>query len=228
MAKAALEALNELDLFGARGGSASVIHVLADEAHKCQAVLQSMLPRESNSKELDSGLLSIIGFPAFAVDDPQLISSTREAIIVKLQGKYGCKRFLRDGYRTPKEDCARLYYERWELRMFENIECEWPLFFSYLILFHLFQGDKAAVSEYAHKLEEVLVRTDDGMYLMPESYAVPADSVTAEYSNPGSQPREVVGRCPFLWGQSLYILGKLLQEVKRICVFSMKLSNLSF
>lgn len=46
--------------------SASVIHVLADEAHKCQAVLQSMLPRESNSKELDSGLLSIIGFPAFA------------------------------------------------------------------------------------------------------------------------------------------------------------------
>lgn len=63
------------------------------------------------------------------------------------------RRFLRDGYRTPKEDCARLYYERWELRMFENIECEWPLFYSYLILFHLFQGDKLAVSEYAHKLE---------------------------------------------------------------------------
>lgn len=49
---------------------------------------------------------------------------------------------------------------------------------------------------------------------MPESYAVPADCVNAEYSNPGSQPREVVGRCPFLWGQSLYILGKLLQEVR--------------
>lgn len=212
MAKAALEALNELDLFGARGGSASIIHVLADEAHKCQAVLQSMLPRESNSKELDSGLLSIIGFPAFAVDDPQLITNTREAIVNKLQGKYGCKRFLRDGYRTPKEDSARLYYERWELRMFENIECEWPLFYSYLILFHLFQGDKLTVTDYASKLEEVLVRTDDGMYLMPESYAVPADSVNAEYQNPGSQPREVVGRCPFLWGQSLYILGRLLQE----------------
>lgn len=40
MAKAALEAMNELDLFGARGGPASVIHVLADEAQKCQAVLQ--------------------------------------------------------------------------------------------------------------------------------------------------------------------------------------------
>lgn len=40
MAKAALEAMNELDLFGARGGPYSVIHVLADEAQKCQAVLQ--------------------------------------------------------------------------------------------------------------------------------------------------------------------------------------------
>lgn len=68
-------------------------------------------------------------------------------------------RFLRDGYRTPKEDCARLYYERWELRMFENIECEWPLFYSYLILFHLFQGDKMAVSKYAEKLEVCHLRS---------------------------------------------------------------------
>ncbi|XP_059616317.1 probable phosphorylase b kinase regulatory subunit alpha isoform X3 [Phlebotomus argentipes] len=214
MAKAALESMNELDLFGARGGPASVIHVLADEAHKCQAVLQSMLPRESNSKELDSGLLSIIGFPAFAVDDPQLIASTREAILTKCLGKYGCKRFLRDGYRTPKEDPHRLYYERWELRMFENIECEWPLFFGYLVLFHAFQGenDKNLLSIYMQRLEDVMVRTEDGMRLVPEMYTVPAESVSEEYKNPGSQKRKAVGRCPFLWGQSLYILGKLLQE----------------
>ena len=31
MAKAALEAINELDLFGAKGGPSSVIHVMADE-----------------------------------------------------------------------------------------------------------------------------------------------------------------------------------------------------
>ncbi|XP_073831979.1 probable phosphorylase b kinase regulatory subunit alpha isoform X16 [Musca autumnalis] len=212
MAKAALEAMNELDLFGARGGPASVIHVLADEAHKCQAVLQSMLPRESNSKELDSGLLCVIGFPAFAVDDPQLIRITKDAILQRLMGKYGCKRFLRDGYRTPKEDPSRLYYERWELRMFENIECEWPLFFCYLILFHAFQNDKMAVKEYADRLEQIMVRGDDGILLIPESYAVPPDAVAQEYKHPGSSPREVVGRCPFLWGQSLFILGRLLQE----------------
>ncbi|KAF7412285.1 hypothetical protein HZH66_001181 [Vespula vulgaris] len=188
MAKAAMEALNELDLFGARGGPTSVIHVLADEAQKCQAVLQSMLPRESNSKELDSGLLSIISFPAFAVDEPNLIQLTREAITSKLQGRYGCKRFLRDGYRTAKEDPNRLYYEPWELR------------------------NKEAVAEYSTLLEQITIKADDGMRLVPELYSVASENVAAEYIQPGSQPRIALGRYPFMWAQSLYILGKLLQE----------------
>ncbi|CAH2979538.1 unnamed protein product [Chilo suppressalis] len=212
MAKAALEAMNELDLFGARGGPSSVIHVLADEAQKCQAVLQSMLPRESNSKELDSGLLSIISYPAFAVDDPQLIAKTRDTIVSKLQGKYGCKRFLRDGHKTPREDPNRLYYEPWELRMFENIECEWPLFFCYLILDYFFQGDKSNVSDYMQKLEKIMIRGDDTIKLVPELYSVHSDKASQEQNEPGSQERIPLGRCPFLWAQSLYILGKLLQE----------------
>ncbi|CAD0198922.1 unnamed protein product [Chrysodeixis includens] len=212
MAKAALEAMNELDLFGARGGPSSVIHVLADEAQKCQAVLQSMLPRESNSKELDSGLLSIISYPAFAVDDPQLIAITRDTIVTKMQGKYGCKRFLRDGHKTPREDPTRLYYEPWELRMFENIECEWPLFFCYLILDYCFKGDKNNVTEYMQMLEKVMIRKDDGIKLVPELYSVPADKADLEQHEPGSQERIPLGRCPFIWAQSLYILGKLLQE----------------
>ncbi|KAK2083405.1 Phosphorylase b kinase regulatory subunit alpha, skeletal muscle isoform [Saguinus oedipus] len=35
---AALEALDELDLFGVKGGPQSVIHVLADEVQHCQAM----------------------------------------------------------------------------------------------------------------------------------------------------------------------------------------------
>ncbi|XP_012349938.1 probable phosphorylase b kinase regulatory subunit alpha isoform X4 [Apis florea] len=212
MAKAAMEAMNELDLFGARGGPTSVIHVLADEAQKCQAVLQSMLPRESNSKELDSGLLSVISFPAFAVDEPNLIQLTRDAITKKLQGHYGCKRFLRDGYKTPKEDPNRLYYEPWELRIFENIECEWPLFFCYLIVDYCFQGNKDAVTEYSKQLEQIMIKAEDGIKLVPELYSVETANVSAEYAEPGSQKRIALGRCPFMWAQSLYILGKLLQE----------------
>jgi phosphorylase kinase alpha/beta subunit len=212
MAKAALEAMNELDLFGARGGPYSIIHVLADEAQKCQAVLQSMLPRESSSKEIDSGLLSVVSFPAFAVDDPGLLQYTRDQIIEKLQGRYGCKRFLRDGYKTPKEDPRRLYYEPWELRMFANIECEWPLFFCYMIIDNCFRGNKQGAAEYTQQLEDIMVRTEDGLRLVPELYSVPAECVAAEYKEPGTQQRVALGHCPFLWAQSLYIVGKLLQE----------------
>jgi phosphorylase kinase alpha/beta subunit len=61
-----------------------------------------------------------------------------------------------------------------------------------------------------------MIRTEDGMKLVPELYAVPKDKVAGEYHEPGSQERVILGRCPFLWAQSLYILGKLLQEVSRI------------
>jgi phosphorylase kinase alpha/beta subunit len=50
------------------------------------------------------------------------------------------------------------------------------------------------------------------MKLVPELYTVPQESVNAEYKNPGCSQRQAVGRTPFLWAQSLYILGKLLQE----------------
>lgn len=217
LAKAALEAMNELDLFGARGGPASVIHVLADEAQKCQAVLQSMLPRESNSKEVDSGLLAVISYPAFAVDDPLLIKTTRMTVQSMLQGRYGCKRFLRDGYKTAKEDPSRLYYEPWELKVFEKIECEWPLFFCYFILDYCFCGDQEALKEYSETLEELLVTTDDGLRLVPEIYSVPPEKVEAEYQDPGSQDRVAVGKLPFMWAQSLYIMGRLLQDKFLAC-----------
>ncbi|XP_025423580.1 probable phosphorylase b kinase regulatory subunit alpha isoform X1 [Sipha flava] len=212
MAKAALEAMNDLDLFGARGGPFSVIHILSDEAQKCHAVLQSMLPRESNSKELDSSLLSIISFPAFSVDDPQLIQLTRNAIVSNLMGKYGCKRFLRDGHKTPREDPNRLHYDLHELRVFEKIECEWPLFYCYLILDYCFQNDMETANQYVDALEKVMINSEENIKLVPELYALKNENIKAEIENPGSQSRVALGRCPFLWAQSLYMLGKLLQE----------------
>ncbi|KRT82242.1 glycoside hydrolase, partial [Oryctes borbonicus] len=96
--------------------------------------------------------------------------------------------------------------------MFENIECEWPLFFCYLILDFFFQGNKDAAAEYTEELEEIMIRTEEGTKLIPELYAVPSEFVAAEYREPGTQNRIPLGHCPFLWAQSLYILGKLLQE----------------
>lgn len=50
-----------------------------------QSILYSMLPRASTSKEIDAGLLSIISYPAFAVEDLNLVNVTKSEIISKLQ-----------------------------------------------------------------------------------------------------------------------------------------------
>ncbi|XP_028935529.1 phosphorylase b kinase regulatory subunit alpha, liver isoform isoform X2 [Ornithorhynchus anatinus] len=271
MAKAALEAIDELDLFGAHGGRRSVIHVLPDEVEHCQvtstswaveygssdgktfpagwgeiclalslqkrgwhiphhylscflfmttifhsrfvqSILFSMLPRASTSKEIDAGLLSIISYPGFAVEDMNLVNETKNEIITKLQGRYGCCRFLRDGYKTPREDPRRLHYDPAELKLFENIECEWPVFWTYFIIDGVFNGDAVQVQEYREALEAILIRGQNGIRLMPELYAVPPGKVDEEYKNPHTVDRVPLGKTPHLWGQSLYILSCLLAE----------------
>ncbi|KAF4797885.1 Phosphorylase b kinase regulatory subunit alpha, liver isoform [Turdus rufiventris] len=209
---AALEAIDELDLFGAHGGHKSVIHVLPDEVEHCQSILYSMLPRASTSKEIDAGLLSIISYPAFAVEDVNLVNVTKSEIISKLQGRYGCCRFLRDGYKTPREDPSRLHYDPAELKLFENIECEWPVFWTYFLIDGIFNEDKIQVQEYREALEGILIREKNGLVLMPELYAVPPEKVDEEYENPHSVDRVPVGKLPHLWGQSLYVLSCLLAE----------------
>ncbi|XP_020834599.1 phosphorylase b kinase regulatory subunit alpha, skeletal muscle isoform isoform X4 [Phascolarctos cinereus] len=163
MAKAALEALDELDLFGVKGGPQSVIHVLSDEVQHCQ-------------------------------------------------GRYGCCRFLRDGYKTPREDPNRLYYEPAELKLFENIECEWPLFWTYFILDGVFSGNVEQVQEYREALEGVLIKGKNGVRLLPELYSVPHEKVDEEYQHPHTVDRVPMGKLPHMWGQSLYILGNLMAE----------------
>ena len=209
MAKAALEAINGLDLFGARGSQASVIHVLPDEIARARLTLASLLPRESSSKETDAALLSIIGFPAFAVTDPQLVDRTRTKIVEKLEGKYGCKRFLRDGHQTVLEDSTRLHYEPEELLKFEGIECEWPLFFTYLYLDALFSGDTAGIEKYRSLLSEVSIDLN-GTQLLPELYYVSKHKIAAERAAPHSQTRLPNENLPLVWAQSLYFLGELL------------------
>lgn len=131
LVKAALESLDGLDLYGPHGDGRSRLHIPHDAIVRLRRALQGLLPRESASKEVDSACLSVIGYPAWAVEDPRLIQRTRTKIREVLGGTYGYKRFPRDGHQTVVEDHARLHYEREELAAFTAIECEWPLFFAY-------------------------------------------------------------------------------------------------
>ncbi|KAG2199209.1 hypothetical protein INT47_010584 [Mucor saturninus] len=172
MAYAALKAINGVNLFGARGSASSTIYVLPDEMTRNKITLQSVLPRESNSKEVDGSILSVIGFPAFAVEDPELIERTREDAKKKLEGRYGWKRFLRDGHQTVVEDHTRLHYNDNELKVFEDIESEWPLFFTYMVLEGLFTDNMDQAEDYRKKLDFVTI---DSSLWDPENPRPPED-----------------------------------------------------
>ncbi|XP_014383895.1 PREDICTED: phosphorylase b kinase regulatory subunit beta [Myotis brandtii] len=216
LAKAALEAINGFNLFGNQGCSWSVIFVDLDAHNRNRQTLCSLLPRESRSHNTDAALLPCISYPAFALDDEALFSQTLDKVVRKLKGKYGFKRFLRDGYRTSLEDPHRRYYKPAEIKLFDGIECEFPIFFLYMIIDGVFRGHAAQVKEYQDLLAPVLHRTTEGHPVVPKYYYVPADFVELEKRNPGSQKRfpSNSGRDGklFLWGQALYIIAKLLSE----------------
>lgn len=211
MAKAALEAMDGFNLFGDIDSHESVIHVIASDIARSRFTLQSLLPRESNSKETDAALLSIIGYPGYAVEDKALVERTREKIVSKLAGNYGCKRFLLDGHQSSIEDASRLHYEPSELREFEDIESEWPLFFTYLLLDGLMRGDDEAIKTWQEKLEPLFVK-ENGEQLLPELYIVPQESISAEKQEPHSQVRLPNENLPLVWAQSLYMLSQMMLD----------------
>ncbi|XP_046843566.1 phosphorylase b kinase regulatory subunit beta-like isoform X2 [Xenia sp. Carnegie-2017] len=226
MAKAALESLNGFNLFGSQGTSSSVIYVDPDAYNRNCTILTTLLPRESSSKETDAALLCIVGYPTFAVDDDKLKETTTKTIVENLMGRYGLKRFFRDGYKTEIEDPNRATYYSSELKLFEGIECEFPFLYIYLLLNAWFSNDKNAIEKYSSMLKKTLQsedETDDifededdlnyNICVVPKYYYVPRDSVEQERLNPGSQeklssPLESI--C--LWDQALYIIVKLLEE----------------
>lgn len=209
MAKAALEAVRGLELLGddPRGR----IFVPPDDIARARESLQALLPMESASKETDAALLSVLFWPGYAMADADLLAVSRDRLLKRLEGRYGLKRFLRDGHQTALEDHGRLHYETGELANFDRIESEWPVFFTYLLVDARLRGDRVMGAHWQMKLDPLFVM-DGGIPLLPELYIVPADRIEAEFRNPGSQPREAGENVPLLWAQSLWIIGALLGE----------------
>ncbi|MEX1317602.1 MAG: glycoside hydrolase family 15 protein, partial [Synechococcaceae cyanobacterium] len=209
LVKAALEALEGLDLYGPHGDGSSCLVIPHDAIVRLRRALQGLLPRESASKEADAACLSVIGYPAWAVEDPQLAQRTRTRIRRDLSGGYGYKRFRRDGHQTVVEDHTRLHYEREELAQFEHIECEWPLFWAYELVTACCEERWEEARQWRQRLASVSLVVE-GVALLPELYLVPEEAVEAERRQPGSQPRVANANVPLLWTQSLTWLGDLL------------------
>ena len=209
LVKAALEALEGLDLYGPHGDGSATLVIPHDAIVRLRRALRGLLPRESASKEVDSACLAVIGYPAWAVEDPRLVERTRSKIRSELGGAYGYKRFRRDGHQTVIEDHTRLHYEREELAQFEHIECEWPLFWAYELITACCEERWAEARQWRQRLAGVSVMVG-GNALLPELYRVPREAIAAERRQPGSQPREANENVPLLWTQSLTWLADLL------------------
>jgi phosphorylase kinase alpha/beta subunit len=209
LVKAALESLEGLDLYGPHGDGSCCLHIPHPAIVRLRRALQALLPRESASKEVDSACLSVIGYPAWAVEDPELVERTRRKIRRDLGGAYGYKRFRRDGHQTLVEDHERLHYQPEELAQFEGIECEWPLFFAYELVTACCEERWGEAWHWRRRLEAVSVDVD-GVPELPELYLVPAEAIEAERLHPGTQERIANENVPLLWTQSLTWLGDLL------------------
>lgn len=134
MAKSALEAINGCNLFGDKGASWSVVYVDIDAHNRNRSIFETMLPRESSSKGVDSSLIPTLSFPSFASHEERLVDLTKTNVINRLRGKKGFKRFSRDGYLSRLEDKTKRYYNKAEIKDYEGNECEWPMFYTYLII----------------------------------------------------------------------------------------------
>lgn len=185
-------------------------YVNDDEIARCRMALEQLLPRESLSKEVDAACLSITGYPAFSVEDADLVARTEEKIRKNLMGPYGSKRFLLDGHQTPLEDKYRLHYNDQELKNFQDIECEWPLFFVYHYVTALIRQQPEIANSYRERITNILVRQGD-FDLIPELYRLQADQLPAERKKPGSQKRSPNENLPLVWAQSLYYFGLLIE-----------------
>ncbi|XP_011505943.1 PREDICTED: probable phosphorylase b kinase regulatory subunit beta isoform X1 [Ceratosolen solmsi marchali] len=221
MAKSALEAINGCNLFGEKGASWSVIYVDIDAHNRNRSIFKTMLPRESSSKSVDVALLPTISFPAFSTHEEALYNETKANIIKRLKGNYGFKRFARDGYKTVLENPENRYYKSDEIQEFDNVECEWPLFYIFMIIDGVFNTLPEQVTEYQALLTARLSKDSHEDPVVPMYYYVPEDSIEAVKSDPegaikissdiGKGCKSGEEHIPiYLWNQAMYVIAQLL------------------
>lgn len=119
-------------------------------------------------------MLPTISFPGFGTHEDFLYNEVKQAIITKLKGNYGFKRFIRDGYKTAVESKTKRYYDKGDIKDFENIECEWPLFYIFMIIDGVFKSLPDQIAEYQDLLKQrIYLDKHGGMFYPFKSFLTP-------------------------------------------------------
>uniref|UniRef100_A0A7E4ZX26 Phosphorylase b kinase regulatory subunit n=1 Tax=Panagrellus redivivus TaxID=6233 RepID=A0A7E4ZX26_PANRE len=216
LVKAALEAVNGFNAYGPLGTSASVIYVDIDGHNRNRTTFETILPRESNSKNTDAGLLIAIGWPAFATHDQALFDKTLNKIFRHLEGRFGIRRYLRDGYKTEIEDTTRRHSTEEETYTFRNIESQFPMFFAFITISAIYKGNTTLADRYWQKFESLMVPGDySGLMTCPECYCIDEECMDRERASPNSQEFYAVNPIEFghhLFSNAVYLVALLMRD----------------
>ncbi|MFH4977840.1 hypothetical protein AB6A40_004549 [Gnathostoma spinigerum] len=214
--QAALEAINGFNVYGSSGTSSSVIYVDIDGHNRNRTTFETILPRESSSKNTDAAILLSIGWPAFATHDPDVYGKSYDKCLRRLEGRYGLKRFFRDGYHTELEDNSKPYYKLHETCNFQDIECQFPIFFAYITITAQLRGDEELSNSYWEKLKDLSIASDEpGLSVLPECYVLEEDRMQEERNKPNSQDFYPASPLEFgnhLWTNAVYLIAHMLKE----------------
>ncbi|KAA0185357.1 Phosphorylase b kinase regulatory subunit [Fasciolopsis buskii] len=213
MAKAALECISGLNVYGAEGSHSSTLLMDIDAHSRNRIILTNLLPRESASKGTDASLIPTLCWPAYGASSQEPRNPTLERCMERLKGQYGFRRFTRDGFATVLDQ--NTHYQPGELMKFAGIESEWPMFFAYMAIDHCMRGELDKAMEYNSLMQPLLVHPVTELFpWLPKFFFVPLDELDRERSVRGSVVRKSSFRFPgesyFLWGQAVYLISQLL------------------
>ncbi|CAH8476949.1 unnamed protein product [Heterobilharzia americana] len=213
MAKAALESIAGFNIYGSEGGHSSILFMDADAHSRNRLIMTNLLPRESASKGTDASLIPALCWPAYGTCSTDTRTPALERCVERLKGRYGFKRFTRDGYATVLDTNSE--YQPGELMKFVGIENEWPMFFAYMIIENCLNGELDKAMEYDQLMQPLLVHpVSESHPWLPKFFYVPVEELEKERQCRGSAARKssfrLAGESRFLWGQSVYIISQLL------------------
>ncbi|CAL8071194.1 unnamed protein product [Calicophoron daubneyi] len=212
MAKAALESISGLNVYGAEGSHSSILLTDIDAHSRNRIILSNLLPRESASKGADASLIPALCWPAYGCSMDGSRGPALQRVMERLKGRYGFRRFTRDGYATVLDQNS--YYQPGELMKFMGIESEWPMFFAYMVIEHCMCGERDKAKEYDNLIQPLLVQPVSELYpWLPKFFYVPSEDLEKERHKRDSVARKSSFRLPaesyFLWGQSVYLISQL-------------------
>lgn len=183
---------------------------IADVPHtliqKGKETLNTLLPRESDSRPIDLSLLSLI-YPYNVVDDYQ-----KEQILYKVETlllrERGVIRYLGDSYYSTIE---KSHGRHLPLGHYYGTEAEWTFGLPWLALVHMSMGNNASAREYLARTEKVML--EDGS--LPELYFANSDKYN--------------GNTPLGWANAMYILAKEMynKDVLNLSFIRKKRKNIS-